>query len=228
MATHLDLQEQEQIDQLKEFWNQYGNLVTWVVILALGAFAAWNGWNWWQREQAAKASVLFHELDAAQQTNDVNKAAQVMADMTGRYGRTVYALQAALLGAKIQADNGQFDAARSSLQWVLDHSSDASYQSIARLRIAAILIEQMKLDDALKVLQAPMKPEFQALADDRRGDILQLQNKTQEAVAAYQSAWGATDDKTDYRKVIEAKLMALGAAPAASAPSSISTEKHAS
>ena len=49
MATPLDLQEQEQIDQLKAFWNQYGNLITWTLTLALAGFAAWNGWNWWQR-----------------------------------------------------------------------------------------------------------------------------------------------------------------------------------
>ena len=45
MATSLDLQEQEQVDALKAFWKQYGNLITWVLTLALAAFAAWNGWQ---------------------------------------------------------------------------------------------------------------------------------------------------------------------------------------
>ena len=51
MATHLDLEEQEQIDALKAFWNQYGNLITWVLVIGSAPIAAWNGWNWWQREQ---------------------------------------------------------------------------------------------------------------------------------------------------------------------------------
>ena len=37
MASHLDLEEQEQLDQLKHFWKQYGNLITWVLVLVLGA-----------------------------------------------------------------------------------------------------------------------------------------------------------------------------------------------
>ena len=49
MATHLDLQEQEQIDDLKAFWKQYGDLITWTLVIVLAAFAAWNGWNTWQR-----------------------------------------------------------------------------------------------------------------------------------------------------------------------------------
>ncbi|MEN9626989.1 MAG: hypothetical protein RJA10_215, partial [Pseudomonadota bacterium] len=77
MATSLDLQDQEQLDALKAFWKQYGNLVTWVLILALGGFAAWNGWNWWQREQSAKAAELFDELDRAAQAGDADKAARV-------------------------------------------------------------------------------------------------------------------------------------------------------
>ena len=58
MASHLDLEEQEQLDQVKAFWQQYGNLVTWLLVIALGAYAAWNGWNWYQRDQATKAGAL--------------------------------------------------------------------------------------------------------------------------------------------------------------------------
>jgi predicted negative regulator of RcsB-dependent stress response len=75
MATSLDLQEQEQLDALKAFWKQYGNLVTWVIILALGAFAAWNGWNWWQRDQGAKAGAMFEELDRAVAAGDATRSA---------------------------------------------------------------------------------------------------------------------------------------------------------
>ena len=71
MATHLDLEEQEQLDQLKAFWNQYGNLITWLLIAALGAYAAWNGWNYWQRDQASKAAAIFEELDKAYQAGEV-------------------------------------------------------------------------------------------------------------------------------------------------------------
>jgi predicted negative regulator of RcsB-dependent stress response len=53
MASALDLQEQEQLDNLKAFWNQYGNLITWTLLTLalLAGFAGWNGWNWYQRDQ---------------------------------------------------------------------------------------------------------------------------------------------------------------------------------
>jgi predicted negative regulator of RcsB-dependent stress response len=53
MASHLDLEEQEQLDQIKHFWAKFGNLITWVLLIVLTAYAGWNGWQYWQRDQAA-------------------------------------------------------------------------------------------------------------------------------------------------------------------------------
>jgi len=84
MASHLDLEEQEQLDQLKAFWKRYGNLITWVLIVALGSYAAWNGWNLWQRDQGAKAGSLYDELDKAYQAGDADRATRIFADMKDR------------------------------------------------------------------------------------------------------------------------------------------------
>ena len=65
MASHLDLEEQEQLDQIKSFWAQWGNLITGVVTLGLVCFAAWNGWNYWQQRQATQAAVLFDTFEEA-------------------------------------------------------------------------------------------------------------------------------------------------------------------
>src|SRR5512141_872141 len=118
MATPLDLQEQEQLDQLKAFWKQYGNLLTWVLIALLGAYAAWNGWNWWQRDQAIKAGSMYDELDAAAQAGDADRASRVFADMKSRYPHTAFTEQGGLLAAKVQLDKGQADAALATLAWV--------------------------------------------------------------------------------------------------------------
>jgi predicted negative regulator of RcsB-dependent stress response len=81
MATNLDLEEQEQLDQLKHFWKKNGNLITWVLIAALAGYAAWNGWNYWQREQSVKAGAMFDELDRAAQAGDADKVTRVFADL---------------------------------------------------------------------------------------------------------------------------------------------------
>lgn len=213
MATHLDLEEQEQLDQLKAFWKKYGNLITWVVIVVLGAYAAWNGWHLWQRNQAANAGAMYNELEQAAQAGDAERTARIFGDLRERYPSTVYAEQAGLLAAKLQFDAGQPDKARASLEWVAEKAGQPEYQAIARLRLAGVLLDEKKYDAALKQIDAVGAKEFAALAADRRGDVLLAQGKKDEAKAAYQAAWKAMEPNVEYRRLVEAKLTALGAAP---------------
>ena len=216
MATHLDLQEQEQLDQLKAFWSRYGNLITWTLTLALAGFAAWQGWNWWQREQGAKAGALYDELDRAARAGDADRTSRAFADLKERFPRTLQAQQAGLLAAKVQFDKGQADAALATLSWVAESASEDEYRVVARLRAAGVLLDRKQYDDALKQLDAAQQGkarEFDALIADRRGDVLAAQGKKAEALAAYQAAYKALDDKVDYRRLIDAKLTAMGAAP---------------
>ena len=218
MATHLNLEDQEQLDQLKSFWKQYGNLLTWALIVVLGAFAAWNGWNWYQREQSVKAGAMYDELDKAAQAGDADKAGRVFADMKERFARTAFTQQGALLAARTQFDKGQADNARATLAWVGENAKEDEYRTIARLRLAGLLLDEKKYDEALKQLDAATAKEFAALVADRRGDVLIAQGKRDEAKAAYALAWKTMDAKVEYRRLIDAKLTALGAAPEAEKP----------
>ena len=199
MATHLDLEEQEQLAQLKHFWSQYGNLITWLLILVLGAFAAWNGWQWWQREQSAKAGALYDALDRAAQAKDAALAARAFADLKDRYGGTAYAEQGGLLAAKVEFEQGKVDEARASLAWVADNAREAEYRTIARLRLAALLLGQKQYDEALKQLELADAKSFAALVADRRGDVLAAQGKKDDARAAYRQAFAAMDPSVAYQ-----------------------------
>ncbi|NRF68603.1 tetratricopeptide repeat protein [Aquincola sp. S2] len=220
MAKQLDLQEQEQLDELKAFWKQYGNLITGVLTLAMLAFAAWNGWNWYQREQGKKAGALYEALEQAVASGDAARGGQAFNDLKERYPRTAFAQQGGLLAAKLLSEKGQADPARAALAWVAEHASEDEYRTIARLRLAGVLFESKQYDEALKQLAGASAPEFAALVADRRGDVLLAQGKKDEAKAAYQAAYKAMDEKLDYRRLVDAKLTALGAAPAASAAAS--------
>jgi predicted negative regulator of RcsB-dependent stress response len=213
MATHLDLEEQEQLAQLKSFWNQYGNLITWVLILVLGGYAAWNGWNWWQREQAGKAAALFDELDRAAQAGDVEKVRRAFNDLKERYPGTAFAEQAGLLAAKVQFDKGNGDAARETLGWVAEQAAETEYRTVARLRLAGVLMDAKQYDEALKTLDVAAAPQFEALVADRRGDVLLAMGRKDDAKVAYEKAWKAMDSSVEYRRLVEAKLAALGVAP---------------
>jgi len=214
MATHLDLEEQEQLDQLKHFWSRYGNLITSLMLVAALAMAGWQGWQWWQRDQAAKAGGMYDELERVVEAGDVPRATRVSEDLQSRYGSTAYTEQGTLLVAKLQYDKGQKDAAQKSLSWAVEHADHDEYRALARLRLAGVLLDAKKADEALKQLDGSVPKAFEPLVADRRGDALQIQGKTAEAVKAYQIAYDTLDASVDYRRLVEAKLIALGAAPA--------------
>ena len=212
MASHLDLEEQEQLEQVKAFWKQWGNLITWLITAALLAYAGWQGWNYYQRQEAAKAASMYDALDQAVQAADADKAGSIFNDLKERYAGTAYAAQGALQAAKVQQDKGQADKAMASLTWAADSAGDDSYRDIARLRLAGLQLDAKQYDAAAKSLDAIKSADFAALAADRRGDLLLLQNKPTEARAEFQKALAAMDKTLDYRRLIEAKLATLGVA----------------
>jgi predicted negative regulator of RcsB-dependent stress response len=210
MANNLDLEEQEQLAELKHFWNQYGNLITWVLIAVFGAIAAFNGWNYWQRTQAAQASALFDEIDRAAGAGETARVERAFADIKDKFPRTAFAHQSGLLAARVMAKGGNRDGAKAALTWVAEHASDEGYQAVARLRLAELFVDAKQYDEALKQLNETYPPEFEALAADRRGDVDSLQGKKAEAKGEYLKAYKGLPEDSDYRRLVEVKLTALG------------------
>lgn len=211
MAAHLDLEEQEQLEQVKAFWKRWGNLITWLLTAAVAAFAAWQGWNWYQRDQAAKASAMYEEFDRAIAAQDLGKATAAAGDLRTSFASTAYATQASLQIAKLQLEKEKADDARRSLTWVVEHGAEGGpYRDLARLRLAGLQIDAKAYDDAAKTLDGVKASEFAGLVADRRGDLLLLQDKRDAAKAEYQKALAALDKTQDYRRIIEAKLATLG------------------
>jgi predicted negative regulator of RcsB-dependent stress response len=95
---------------------------------------------------------------------------------------------------------------------------------VARLRLAGLLLQAKDYEGALKQLDGAKAPTFEALVADRRGDALMAQGKPAEARAAYQAAWKAMDERLEYRRLIDAKLTALGAPPQTASAGTPGTE----
>ena len=221
MAKHLDLEEQEQLDELKHFWKRYGNLITWVLIAVFGAIAAWNGYQYWQRQQAAQASSMYEEVERAVKSGDAARLERSLADMKERFGSTVYAQQAGLMVAKAQYDKGNMDAAKAALTWVASNTADEGYQAVAKLRLSGLLLQTKAYDEALKLVSDSFPKDFAPLAADRRGDILMAQGKKNEAKADYEKAYKGLEERTEYRRLVEVKLNAQGEDPAVVSPSPV-------
>jgi len=208
----LDLEEQEQLDALKQFWKQYGALIITLVFLALATFAGVKGWNYYQRGQSEQASALFGKLEEAVRKNDVSQVGSLGAEIIDKYGPTAYGPMAALLLARTNYDNGDAAAAATRLQWAIDKAKDDEIAALARLRLAGIRLDEKKYDEALALLEAKHAEAFAPLYADLRGDVLAAQGKPAEARAAYKIALEKSLPNSNYRNVVQIKLDALGPA----------------
>lgn len=214
MASHLDLEEQEQLEQLKAFWKRWGNAITWLLTLVLLAYAGWMGWNYWQRTEAAKASAMFSELERAVQAGDVAKGTTVFGTLKQDFASTAFAAQGAMVVAKLQLEKGKAEDARASLAWAAGNAKGEPYRDLARLRLAALQMDAKQLDEAGKTLDTVKSAEFAPLVADRRGDLALLQNKPDVARTEYKKAYDGLEKQVEYRGLLEVKLASLGVAVA--------------
>lgn len=219
MAVY-DLEEQEQLDELKTWWKQYGNLVTAIVVAAALGMVLWQAWNWWQRDQAAQAGAAYGRLEQAAAVHDAKKAREATGELIDKFSGTTYAGLAALLSAKVQFETGDLKTAKLQLAWAAEHAKDKELRDLARLRLAAVLLDEKAYDEALKQLADEPVASFAPRYAEQKGDILAAQGKTLEAKAAYEAALAKLDDaekgaadqrRGPYHEVLQIKLESQGA-----------------
>jgi predicted negative regulator of RcsB-dependent stress response len=212
MAAY-DLEEQEQLESLKAWWKENGNLVLTTLSLVLVVLAAWQAWNYYQRNQAMQASALYAAVQKAAGASDLKQVRESAGAILEQYPRTEYAAMAALVSAKAHFQGGDLKTAHAQLAWVAENAKDEALQDIARLRLASVMLDEKAYDDALKTLDARHGAAFDAPFLAARGDVLVAQGKKDEARAAYKAAVDKTDAKdTGLRGSIQLRLDALGTA----------------
>ena len=209
----LDLQEQEQLANLKAWWQRYGNLVMTAITVVCLVIAGFNGWRYYQRTQTAAAIQVFEGLQKLVAGGDAKKVAEANKALSEQYPRTTVAAMGSLIAARVSFEANDLVTARSQLQWVIDHGRDEDLKHIARVRLAGILLDQKEFEPALKLLDATHPTQFEALYADRRGDILLAAGKPAEARLAWEKALAKAGDKGALRSLIEFKLELVGGAP---------------
>jgi predicted negative regulator of RcsB-dependent stress response len=212
-----DLEEQEQISQIKGWWEQYGKLVTALAVAAALASVGWQGWNWYKGKQGAEASALYDVLQKAAAERNAQKAREATGMLIEKYSGTAYADMAALLSAKVQSEAGDLKNARVPLAWAADKANDPAMRGLARLRLATVMLDDKAYDEALAQLQSPPDESFAARYADLKGDILVAQGKPDDARLAYKAAVDALGAATKIeavtlREIAQAKLDAVGGA----------------
>lgn len=226
MATY-DLEEQEQLAEIKAWWKQYGNLLTNVLLAAMLAVAAWQGWNWYQRNQSAQSAAVYSVLQKAVQEKDLQKVKAASGELLEKFGSTSHASLGALSAARALVDAGDAKTAKLQLSWVAENGKD-ELRDLARLRLAALMLDEKELGLALKQLDGNVGSSFEIRFIEMKGDIFNAQNKKTEAAAAYQSALAKLKDSENsaggksasqgwqgqssviYQQLLQQKLDSLG------------------
>ena len=222
MATY-DLEEQEQLAEIKAWWKAYGNLVVNALTVAAVVVIAWQSWNWYQRSQSAQASMVYDVLQKAVYEKDAQRITAASGELLEKFGGSDYAALGALTAAKAMVDAGDGKTAKLKLLWVVEHSKH-ELRELARLRLVALLFDEKAYDEALKQLDGKVSPTFAARFAESRGDVLSAQGKKAEAVTAYQTALSdlenadkAGDESASqsqsnviYRDLLQQKIDSLG------------------
>jgi predicted negative regulator of RcsB-dependent stress response len=221
MATY-DLEEQEQLDELKTWWKLKGNLVTGVVTAVAIGVVGWQGWNWWQRNQTAQASGIYGGLQLAVAQHDAKRSRELAGELVDKFSGTAYAGMGALLSARLQVEAGDAKTAQVQLGWAAENAQDPTLRDLARLRLAAVLLDQQSYDEALKQLAAEPASALAPRFAETRGDVLAAQGKVAEAKAAYEAGLAKLDGlggeagkaraHGPYRELLQSKIDMLAGA----------------
>jgi len=211
MAGSYDFEEQERLAELKAWWEDNRVYVYGAVAAAVIAFGGWKGWQFWQMRRDEDAAALFLPVSEAQRTGDPKKIAAAAEKVVAAQPGSFYASQSALIAAKTAFEAGNLDEARKHLEWVMNKGASV-HRGVARVRLAAVLLEQKKYDEALAILDANKEPGFVALAADMRGDVMLAQGRLDEARAAYRLAIEKSDARNPVKGIAQTKLNALGGA----------------
>ncbi|MFN0164550.1 MAG: YfgM family protein [Burkholderiales bacterium] len=206
----LDLEEQEQLDQLKAWWQKNGNLVVTAITLVFLAIAGVNGWNYYKSSQAGAAATVFEGLQKLSEKNEPAKVVEAAKALAEQYPRSTFAAMGQFIAAKSAFDANDLAAARTALQWVMDKSSDDELKHLARVRLAGVMVDQKEFDAALKLLETARPAHFEALYADRRGDALYAMGKPADARGAWESALAKSEGSGALKSAIEFKLDLVG------------------
>lgn len=209
MATY-DLEEQEKIDELKAWWNAYGTVVVMAVTIFVVGIVGTQGWNYYEKQQAEQAAVLYAALQKVESGRDAKKIGDAANLVMEKFPGSGYAPRAALISARASFDAGDVKNAMSRLQWALDNTKEEELKDLVRLRLAGLLLDEKKHDEALKLLETKHGESFAGLYADLKGDVLIAAGKPAEARAAYQVALDKVGGKSAYRNLVQMKFDALG------------------
>jgi predicted negative regulator of RcsB-dependent stress response len=208
------LTDDEQLEQVKRVVAENWVWVLGGIVLGAALIFGYRYYDGYRNERALRAASQFGDMTSALERDDRNKARQIAAVLVKDYPTSPYADQSQLVVARLYVDDGQLANAVVPLTQVMNNSKDAELRHIARLRLARVLIDQRKPDEAIKTLAEDSWGAFAGRAHEVRGDAFYAKNDVKSAVTEYKAALSGGDAGSVDSALLQLKIADLGAPPA--------------
>lgn len=164
------IEEEQEINQLKDWWKENGKTIIVAFILGVGGMFGWRYWQAHQAEKIAQASAQYDSLIYSAQQDEQAKKANIEQFVQAN-SKTAYAVFALLDEAKKATEKQDFAAAEANLNQALTQSPDEVLTSIVALRLSAVQFQLGQLDNALTTLNQVKGESFNARKALLTGDI---------------------------------------------------------
>lgn len=210
--------EDEQLAALKSWWQKNGTSLVTGVVLALAIVFGWKAYENYTQEAAEAASNRYQMLIQSLATLDpgqdeaVAKVQLQAQELKAEHGGSTYAQYAALVLAKLAVEQGNLDQAEAELRWVLSQKPQAEIERVATARLARVLGEQQRYDDAVALLSVPAEDAFFVYFQEIKGDILRAAGQAEAAREAYQAALDQAGAEGQGAPLLRIKLADLATA----------------
>lgn len=212
------LTDDEQLEHVKRLTAEYGPWMLGAIVLGLTFVFGFRYYEGYRNERAMQAASRFNNMTAALQHNDRAQARQIADGLIKDFPTSPYADQANMTLARLAVDEGQNAKAIPPLTQVMDNSKDSELRHIARLRLARVLIDQGKPDDAIKAL-SDEPGAFAARYHEVRGDAYYAKKDLQRASTEYKTALGESGAQGGVDSaLLTLKIADLGLPTAPNAP----------
>ncbi|MDK2123316.1 YfgM family protein [Parachitinimonas caeni] len=204
-----DLQEQEQIAELKAWWGKWGKLILTSAAAGIFTFGGVQAWNYYNSQQSIGASLYLSDMEKILAEKNPTKIIALADKAIAEYPKNAYTARVVFLAAKAAHDNGDVLASKRLLMWIADNASEDILLPIAKLRLAAILADEKKYDAALDQVKTFSDDGYAGLFLDAKGDILTAKEDFPAAKTAYKEAIAKLGKDSPNVRFVELKLSAL-------------------
>ncbi len=201
--------EDEQIETLKRWLKEYGPTVLTTLFVVLILSFGWRYYQGHKELSRAKASVAYEQLLMNVMNNEKDQAKVRAQYIIKNFSGTPYAKLAGLIMARQDVISDNYKNAQEQLQWVVKHADSQSVKSVARLRLARVLLSQQQASAALKQVDAIKENSYMAAAMAVKGDIYVAKKDDTKARAAYGQALKLLANNDINRPLLEMKYNQL-------------------